>query len=285
MGDVGVGHVAFAEVHARRVRRDAFAHDEAVGARRRDVQTSPAGQAGRQAPVASSHRSTAAHRSVHARCGEWPSRRRRARRRPSRSPTPRSTAQRRRARIAPSATRSNASRAHAPTIAETALAGQASRSSARRGSSAGMTERGLRGTRISCASRATWRPARRAIASTSAPCSCATSAILATGYNGSIRRPPHCDEEGLHDGRRPLRAHDPRGGESRSCRRRRTACASRARPSTVTASPCWGCFKLIANAGCVRIVFGEFYRDPRIFQFATELGIELAGPPEQASVR
>ena len=33
----------------------------------------------------------------------------------------------------------------------------------------------------------------------------------------------------------------------------------------VTASPCWGCFKMIANAGLRRIVFGEFYRDERIF--------------------
>ena len=44
----------------------------------------------------------------------------------------------------------------------------------------------------------------------------------------------------------------------------------------VTASPCWGCFKMIANAGCMRIVFGEFYRDERIFRFATQLGIELS---------
>jgi len=29
----------------------------------------------------------------------------------------------------------------------------------------------------------------------------------------------------------------------------------------VTASPCWGCFRLIANAGIVRVCFGEFYRD------------------------
>jgi dCMP deaminase len=43
----------------------------------------------------------------------------------------------------------------------------------------------------------------------------------------------------------------------------------------VTASPCWGCFKMIANAGCVRIVFGEFYRDERIFRFAKDVGIEL----------
>ena len=43
----------------------------------------------------------------------------------------------------------------------------------------------------------------------------------------------------------------------------------------VNASPCWGCFKMIANSGIKRIVFGEFYRDERIFKFATQLGIEL----------
>ena len=43
----------------------------------------------------------------------------------------------------------------------------------------------------------------------------------------------------------------------------------------VTASPCWGCFRLIANAGIGRIAFGEFYRDQRVFDVATRLGIEL----------
>ena len=42
-----------------------------------------------------------------------------------------------------------------------------------------------------------------------------------------------------------------------------------------TASPCWPCFKLIANSGARRIVFGEFYRDARVFEFARRLGIEL----------
>ena len=44
-----------------------------------------------------------------------------------------------------------------------------------------------------------------------------------------------------------------------------------------TASPCWPCFKLIANAGIQRIVYGEFYRDTRIFEVAQRLGIELVG--------
>ena len=43
----------------------------------------------------------------------------------------------------------------------------------------------------------------------------------------------------------------------------------------VTASPCWNCFKYIANTGIRRIVFGEFYRDSRIFEVAQQLQIEL----------
>ena len=53
----------------------------------------------------------------------------------------------------------------------------------------------------------------------------------------------------------------------------------------VTASPCWGCFKMIANAGITRIVFGEFYRDERIFQFSERLGIALVGLGEAATSR
>ena len=44
----------------------------------------------------------------------------------------------------------------------------------------------------------------------------------------------------------------------------------------VTASPCWTCFKIIANSGIKRIVYGEFYRDDRIFEAAENIGMELA---------
>ena len=43
----------------------------------------------------------------------------------------------------------------------------------------------------------------------------------------------------------------------------------------MTASPCWNCFKQLANAGITRICYGEFYRDDRIFEVATKIGIEL----------
>ncbi len=42
-----------------------------------------------------------------------------------------------------------------------------------------------------------------------------------------------------------------------------------------TASPCWNCFKLIANAGIKKIKYGEFYQDERSLEVAKELDIEL----------
>ena len=42
-----------------------------------------------------------------------------------------------------------------------------------------------------------------------------------------------------------------------------------------TASPCWPCFKLIANAGISRVYYGEFYRDQKSLAVAREAGIEL----------
>ena len=111
--------------------------------------------------------------------------------------------------------------------------------------------------------------------------------ILATGYNGSIRGLGHCDEEGhlMEDGHCVRTIHAEANAIIQAARN-----GVRIEGATVyvTASPCWGCFKMIANAGCVRIVFGEFYRDPRIFRFATQLGIELlalesAKPPPSAS--
>ena len=66
---------------------------------------------------------------------------------------------------------------------------------------------------------------------------------------------------GAPHGGRPLRAHRPRRGQRDRPGGPATASASRARSIYVTASPCWGCFRLIANAGISRIGFGEFYRD------------------------
>ena len=72
--------------------------------------------------------------------------------------------------------------------------------------------------------------------------------ILSTGYNGSIRGLRHCSEEGhmMEDGHCVRTIH--------------------AEANAI----------IQAARNGVRIVFGEFYRDERIFRFATQLGIELS---------
>jgi dCMP deaminase len=98
--------------------------------------------------------------------------------------------------------------------------------------------------------------------------------ILATGYNGSIRGLPHCDEEGhlMEEGHCVRTVHAEANAIVQAAR---NGVRIEGASIYVTASPCWGCFRLIANAGIVRIVFGEFYRDNKIFEFSQKLGIEL----------
>ncbi len=98
--------------------------------------------------------------------------------------------------------------------------------------------------------------------------------ILATGYNGSVRGLPHCDDEGhlMEDGHCVRTVHAEANAIVQAARNgMRIDGAS----IYVTASPCWGCFRLIANAGIVKVVFGEFYRDQKIFDVSQKLGIEL----------
>jgi dCMP deaminase len=98
--------------------------------------------------------------------------------------------------------------------------------------------------------------------------------ILATGYNGSIRGLPHCDEEGhlMEEGHCVRTVHAEANAIVQAAR---SGVRIDGGGVYVTASPCWGCFRLLANAGIMRIVFGEFYRDPRAFEVASRLGIEL----------
>ena len=98
--------------------------------------------------------------------------------------------------------------------------------------------------------------------------------ILATGYNGSISGLGHCDQEG----------HDMVNGHCvRTIHAEANAIVQSARNGVaideseiyVTASPCYDCFKLIANSGIKKVFFGEFYRDERINKFAKSAKIEL----------
>jgi dCMP deaminase len=103
--------------------------------------------------------------------------------------------------------------------------------------------------------------------------------ILTTGYNGSIRGLAHCDDVGhlMEEGHCVRTTHAEANAIVQAAR---NGVVVEGASIYVTASPCFGCFKLIANAGLLRIAFGEFYRDERIFDFSRQLGLELVHLPE-----
>lgn len=103
--------------------------------------------------------------------------------------------------------------------------------------------------------------------------------ILSTGYNGSIRGMPHCDDAGhiMQDGHCVRTIHAEANAIIQAARN-----GTQIDGATIytTASPCWPCFGLVTNAGIARVVFGEAYRaeDPgprRVVEVAAQVGIEL----------
>ena len=99
--------------------------------------------------------------------------------------------------------------------------------------------------------------------------------ILSTGYNGSVKGADHCDDSG----------HEMENDHCvRTIHAEANAIVQAARHGIrienseiyVTASPCYDCFKMIANAGINKIYFGEFYRDGRIIELAEKLDIQLS---------
>ena len=101
--------------------------------------------------------------------------------------------------------------------------------------------------------------------------------ILATGYNGSIAGLEHCDEAGhmIEDDHCVRTVHAEANAITQAAH---YGIRLDGATAYITASPCWNCFKLLANSGIREIVFGEFYRDERIFTAAAELGITLRQP-------
>ena len=98
--------------------------------------------------------------------------------------------------------------------------------------------------------------------------------ILSTGYNGSLRGLEHCDEVGclMEDGHCIATVHAEANAILQAAMN-----GVRIEGSEIytTASPCWNCFKLVANAGLKAIYFGEFYREKRILEYAAKIGIDL----------
>lgn len=102
--------------------------------------------------------------------------------------------------------------------------------------------------------------------------------ILATGYNGSVSGLDHCDDVGhlMEDGHCVRTVHAEANAIVQAAR---SGTSLEGAGIYVTASPCFNCFKLIANSGIRRIVFAEFYRDEKIFSFSKQLGVELVEVP------
>lgn len=98
--------------------------------------------------------------------------------------------------------------------------------------------------------------------------------ILSTGYNGSIAGMPHCDDVGhmMEDGHCVATIHAEANAILQAAKH---GVRIEGADIYITASPCWNCFKLIANSGIRKIYFDEFYRDERIFEVARQTGIEL----------
>lgn len=103
--------------------------------------------------------------------------------------------------------------------------------------------------------------------------------ILSTGYNGSIQGMPHCDEVGhmMEDDHCVATIHAELNAIIQAARNGTRI--EKGSSIYVTASPCWTCFKAIANAGISHIYYGEFYRDDRIFSVAHKLGIKMTHIP------
>ena len=99
--------------------------------------------------------------------------------------------------------------------------------------------------------------------------------ILSTGYNGSIKGLPHCNEIGCEmvDGHCVRTTHAEANAIVQAAK---NGIQINQSEIYVTASPCYDCFKLIANAGIKIIYYDEFYRDKRIIEKSKEIGIQLA---------
>lgn len=98
--------------------------------------------------------------------------------------------------------------------------------------------------------------------------------ILSTGYNGSIRGMLHCDEVGhmMENDHCVATIHAEANAVLQAAK---NGVMIDKAEVYITASPCWPCFKMLANAGIKKVYYGEFYRDERIFDVAKKLGIEL----------
>ena len=82
--------------------------------------------------------------------------------------------------------------------------------------------------------------------------------LLSTGYNGSPRGMPHCDEVGheLVEGHCIRTVHAEANAVAQAAK---NGVSIDGATMYTTASSCYDCFKLNVNAGIVRLVYGQYY--------------------------
>jgi dCMP deaminase len=99
--------------------------------------------------------------------------------------------------------------------------------------------------------------------------------ILSTGYNGSIRGMPHCNEVGhqLENNHCQNAIHAEVNAVLQAAKN--GVCIDKS-TIYITSNPCWPCFKVLANSGVISIYYGEIYKtDERVVESAKQLGIDL----------
>jgi dCMP deaminase len=103
--------------------------------------------------------------------------------------------------------------------------------------------------------------------------------ILSTGYNGSPKGLPHCDDVGHEISDRHC---------VRTIHAEANAIIQAAKHGTtvenasiyLTNSPCYDCFKMIVNSGIKEVIYGEFYNSrydasAKVLKLAKKTGIKI----------
>ena len=99
--------------------------------------------------------------------------------------------------------------------------------------------------------------------------------ILATGYNGSIKGLPHCNEIGhlIVNNSCVRTIHSEQNAIAQAAR---YGTAIEGATIYINAIPCWICFRIISNSGIKRIVAYDAYKyDEKVMEAARASNIEL----------
>lgn len=103
--------------------------------------------------------------------------------------------------------------------------------------------------------------------------------ILSTGYNGAAKGLAHCDDAGheIVDGHCVRTVHAECNAILQAARHGASIDGA---TLFVTHSPCYDCFKMIVNAGIIKVVYGDLYKgrygaSEKAFELAKGAGVEI----------